>query len=94
MDWKTGELKYEKKWECKGSIITADNMMYCYEEKKGNLALVEPTPEDFKIVSSFKIDKGKGPHWAHPVIRNGVLYVRHGDVLMAYDVKKKGLGLK
>ncbi|MCP4181487.1 MAG: PQQ-binding-like beta-propeller repeat protein [bacterium] len=89
LDWKTGEVKYEKKWENKGSIIMADNLLYCYDEKGGNLALVEPTPDDFKIISSFKIEKGKGPHWAHPVIRNGVLYARHGDYLMAYNIKKK-----
>ena len=89
LDWDTGETKYEKKWNNKGSIILADDMLYCYEEKGGNIALVEPTPEDFKIISSFKIMKGKGPHWAHPVIRDGVYYVRHGDYLMAYNIRKQ-----
>jgi hypothetical protein len=48
---------------------------------------VEPTPEDFKIISSFKIELGDGKHWAHPVLCEGRMYVRHGNVLMAYDVK-------
>jgi hypothetical protein len=87
VDWNTGETMYEKTWETKGSISAADGMLYCYEERRGNLALVEPTPNDFKIVSSFRITKGSGPHWTQPVIRDGVLYIRHGEALMAYNVK-------
>jgi outer membrane protein assembly factor BamB len=89
VDWKTGETKYEKEWNCKGSVSFADGMLYCYEEKRGNIALVEPTPDDFKVISSFRIEKGQGPHWTQPVIYNGVLYIRHGDALMAYDIKAK-----
>ncbi|MFC2129697.1 PQQ-binding-like beta-propeller repeat protein [Bacteroidota bacterium] len=89
LDWKTGELMYEEKWQNKGSIILADDLMYCYEEKDGHIALVEPTPTEFKVISSFQVDEGKGPYWAHPVIHNGVLYIRHGEVLMAYDISQK-----
>jgi len=88
IDWKTGKTMYEQKWFTKGSIIAADGMLYCYEEKSGNVALVRPTPDKFDVVSSFKIPKGTGPHWAHPYISNGILYIRHGDVLMAYNIKK------
>ena len=88
VDWDTGETMYEKEWYCKGSISAADDMLYCYEEKRGNLALVEPTPDDFKILSSFQITEGNGPHWTQPVIHKGVLYIRHGNVLMAYNIKK------
>jgi hypothetical protein len=62
-------------------------MLYCYEEKRGNLALVKPTPEDFSIVSSFRITLGSGPHWTQPVVHRGVLYIRHGGALMAFDIK-------
>lgn len=86
LDWNTGEVKYETKWQNKGSIISADGMMYCYEEKRGHIALVKPNPEKFDIVSFFKVPYGKGPHWAHPVIFNKVLYIRHANALMAYDI--------
>ncbi len=86
LDWETGEVKYEEKWHTKGSIIAADGMLYCYEEKKGNVALVTASPEKFNVVSTFRITQGKGPHWAHPVISDGRLYIRHGDALMAYDI--------
>lgn len=87
LDWATGEVRYETKWLGKGSIAYADGMLYCYEEKEGTIGLVRPTPERFEVTSSFKVPKGTGPHWAHPVICGGRLYVRHGDALMAYDLR-------
>jgi len=89
LDWNSGKTMYETKWHNKGSIISADGMLYCYEEQNGTLGLVKASPEGFNVVSSFKITQGSGPHWAHPVISDGVLYMRHGDVLMAYDIKAK-----
>ncbi|MBF0543080.1 MAG: PQQ-binding-like beta-propeller repeat protein [Candidatus Riflebacteria bacterium] len=87
LDWKTGKKMYEKEWQTKGSIIYNDGMLYCYDEQGGNIALVKATPEDFNVVSFFAIDKGSKMHWAHPVISNGLLYIRHGNALMAYDIK-------
>jgi hypothetical protein len=89
LKWDNAEVMYETDWENKGPIIYADGLMYCYDEKNGNLALVKPNPEKFDIVSSFVIDKGDGPHWGHPAISDGVLYVRHGHALMAFDIKAK-----
>ena len=90
IDWNTGKAGYETAWaggKGKGSIIAADGMLYCYDERRGAVALVKPDPTKFDIVSEFRITKGVGPHWAHPVIVNGVLYIRHGFALMAYKVK-------
>jgi outer membrane protein assembly factor BamB len=89
LNWKTGKLMWEEKWFTKGPIISADGMLYCQEEKNGNVGLVKPDPQKFTLVSSFKAPLGKGPFWAHPSISNGILYIRHGDVLMAYDIRQK-----
>jgi len=89
LDWNSGKTMYETKWNNKGSIISAEGMLYCYEEQRGTLGLVKASPDGFTVVSSFKITQGGGAHWAHPVISDGVLYMRHGDVLMAYDIKVK-----
>ena len=86
VDWKTGKIMYRDKTIAVGAVIAADGMLYCYSEK-GEMALVKPTPEKFDIVSKFSVNAGSGPHWAHPVIYNGVLYIRHGDSLIAYKVK-------
>ena len=71
----------------KGSVIYADGMLYCYDENTGDVALVKPSPEEFKIVSTFRVTHGDGQHWAHPAISDGRLYFRHGDALMAYGIK-------
>ncbi|MDH6358487.1 PQQ-like beta-propeller repeat protein [Parabacteroides sp. PF5-9] len=90
LDWNTGEKRFEEAWsggKGKGSIVAADGMLYCYDERRGGVGLVKPSREKFDVVSEFRIEKGEGPHWAHPVIVNGTLYMRHGTVLMAYKVK-------
>ena len=69
--------------------VYAEGMLYCYDENDGDVALVKATPAGFKPVSSFKITKGKGKFWAHPSISDGRLYIRHGDYLMACDIKEK-----
>ena len=90
MDWDTGDIKYVADWDSKGSMIMADGMLYCYNER-GNVGLVKPDPKGFEVVSQFRITKGSGPHWAHPFIANGNLYLRHGNVLFAYKIKMKTL---
>lgn len=87
LDWDSGEVMYEEKWHNKGSIIYADGMLYLFEEKFGNVGLLEPSPSSFKIKGTFKVDDGKGPRWAHPAIYNGKLLIRHLDVLLVYDIE-------
>jgi outer membrane protein assembly factor BamB len=89
IDWKTGKKMYEQHWNCKGSIIAADGMLYLYDERNGNVGLVKPDPSKFNLVSSFKVKLGSGPYWAHPVIHNGQLYIRHCKALMVYDIKNR-----
>ena len=89
IDWNTGETKYETAWEGKGkgSIITADNKLICFDERRGTVGLVKANPEKFEVVSEFRIEKGSGPCWAHPTISNGILYIRHGEAFYAFKIK-------
>ncbi len=88
IDWKTGkELALDKMNNRFGNIIAADGMLYTYDES-GEVALIEPTLAGFKKISAFKLPFGNGQHWAHLVIENGRLYVRHGNSLMVYDIRK------
>ena len=88
LNWKTGKTNWVKDWFTKGSIISADGLLYCYEEKSGNVALVQPDVTDFKIISTFKVESGEGPYWAHPAIYDGRLYLRHGNILLIYNILK------
>lgn len=89
LDWATGKTLYADLWANKsaGVVISADGMLYCYSERTGDVALVKPSREKFEVISQFRITKGSGPHWAHPVIKDGVMYLRHGEALMAYKIK-------
>lgn len=86
VDWKTGAEKYADKSIGKGVVIYADGMLYCYSDK-GELALAVATPAAFKLVSQTKVELGSEQHWSHPAIDNGRLYLRHGNVLIAYKIK-------
>ena len=90
VDWESGETLYEVPWSNlgKGSVIYADGLIYMYEEKRGTLAIAKPG-EKLDVVSSFQIKFGDKEHWAHPVICDGILYLRHGNVLGAFDIKAK-----
>ncbi len=53
------------------------------------LGLVRPSAKAFELVSSFEIPKqGKGKSWAHPVVCDRRLYLRHGEFLYVYDIGK------
>ena len=60
---------------------------YLYDEK-GTVHLVDPAGGGLKEVSTFKVSRGTKEHFSHPVIGNGVLYIRHGKSLMAYNIKQ------
>jgi outer membrane protein assembly factor BamB len=71
-----------------GNIIQADGLYYCYTEK-GEIALVNATSDSFNVISRFAVPLGTDQHWSHPVISGGKLYVRHGNALMAFNVKNR-----
>ena len=85
MDAETGDLKYVSDQVSGGAIIYADGLFYCYGTD-GVLALVEADGTDSRVVNSFKVPLGTGQHWAHPVINEGRLYMRHGDALICYNI--------
>ena len=86
LDWNTGEEQYVSPGIGKANVILADGLLYSYADN-GKFGLIQPNSESFELISSFKITQGSNQHWAHPVISDGVLYIRHGEILMAYDIK-------
>ena len=70
-----------------GVIIYAEGLFYCYSEQ-GQIALVQMDQENFMIKGKFDVPLGTDQHWAHPVIKNGRLYMRHGNSLMVYNISQ------
>ncbi len=87
VDWESGEIKHESREIDKGTVIAADGMLYAYTER-GELALIKPKQGSFEIVGTAEVTLGSDQHWAHLVIHDGILYVRHGNALMAYNIRK------
>ena len=87
IDWKTGDRKYSSTEVGKGAVIAVNNNLIGYSEK-GELFMAEANPAGFQIISKTKVTLGNEPHWAHPVVHNGILYVRHGNSLIAYQISE------
>jgi outer membrane protein assembly factor BamB len=88
---KTGKVMWQADQPGGGSaaVLYADGHLY-FRYQDDVLALIEANPYEYKFKSKFKLPKRKGMSgngWAHPVIVDGRLYVRHADVLLVYDVK-------
>ncbi|MEI6060534.1 MAG: PQQ-binding-like beta-propeller repeat protein [Bacteroidota bacterium] len=79
----TDSLKFDK-----GAVIFADDMLYCYTEK-GKVGLVKPSGGKMELVSSFRLPVGTKEFFTIPVISEGILYLRQGGDLLAYDIRKK-----
>ena len=69
-----------------GAVVYADNKLYYYTQN-GSLHLIKPNKGKLEQISSFEITKGTKEHFAHPVIHDGLLYQRHGNVMPVYDIK-------
>jgi hypothetical protein len=87
LDVNTGQITDSLKFD-KGTLIYADDMLYLYTEK-GTVGLVKPDNGKMQLVSSFKMPVGNKEFFTIPVISEGVLYLRHGNTLLAYDIGKK-----
>lgn len=71
----------------RGNIISDGSNMLYYYNLRGELNLVKPNGPAMELVSSFKITEGTKEHFSHPVINDGVLYLRHGTTLLAYKIR-------
>lgn len=71
-----------------GAVIAADDLLYFYSFG-GKVRLIDYSNDKLTQLAEMKITMGTKEHFAHPVINDGVLYVRHGIALMAYDIRKK-----
>jgi outer membrane protein assembly factor BamB len=87
IDWQTGETKYELEDFTTGAAVYADGRLYVLDEQ-GNVGLLKPGGDGLEVVGRFRLfDQRARDAWAHPVLCDGRLYLRHHDSLRCYDVK-------
>ncbi|HEU4678672.1 MAG TPA: PQQ-binding-like beta-propeller repeat protein [Terrimicrobiaceae bacterium] len=86
MKFDDGSVAWRDRSVRKGSVISADGMLYAQGEN-GTIALVEASPTAYKELSRFSITIGGYPLWTLPVIADGHLYLRDQDNLYRYAIK-------
>lgn len=88
MDFLTGAVLWRDRTVGKGSVTYADGHLYVFSER-GQVALVEASPEGYKEKGRFSIPPGEFHTWTPPVIANARLYLREQDNLYSYDIRAK-----
>lgn len=86
----SGKVLYHEAWaggKARGALVVADGMFYMFDERRGTMGLARINPDKLDVVSEFRIIDGSGACFSHPTIFDGVLYVRRGTALIAYNVK-------
>ncbi len=68
-----------------GSLIYADNKFICYGNN-GTINLVTYNQDKLEVTGQLKVKEGTGHHFSHPVLASGIMYIRHGNALMAYQI--------
>jgi hypothetical protein len=72
----------------KGSAAVgyADGRLY-FRYEDGTMALLDASPNGYKVEGTFKIPDVEKPSWPHPVIADGKLFLREQDALLCYKLK-------
>jgi outer membrane protein assembly factor BamB len=87
VDFETGKTLFTSRIIKPGSLIQADNKFYLYSDV-GEVALAKPSKNGFAIISRFTIPCGKAIYaFSHPVIFNGLLFIRYNNDLWLYKIK-------
>lgn len=91
----TGKEVWVHKGFGKGATHYADGMLYCVDEKSGDVVLAEASPKGWSEKGRFRLDplstqrNKQGGIWPHPVVVGGKLYLRDQEFLFCFDVKGK-----
>lgn len=90
LEFGTGKVMWKERAPAKGSagvLFAGGHLIYRYD--RGDVYLIEASPDAMKVKGHFKTPDADGPAWAHPVIHQGRLYLRHDGQLLCYDVRGK-----
>ncbi|MFO0869886.1 MAG: PQQ-binding-like beta-propeller repeat protein [Pirellulales bacterium] len=69
------------------AVAYADGHLY-FRYQNGTMALIEATPQEYRLKGKFELGSRLRESWPHPVIAHGKLYARDQDVLLCYDVRE------
>ena len=88
IEFATGRICWKAKAPAPGSaaVLYADgHLLFRYD--RGTIILVEANPAAFRVKGRLAPLTADGPAWPYPVVHQGQLYLRHGDLLACYDLR-------
>jgi outer membrane protein assembly factor BamB len=99
-EFATGQIKWQERSVGPGGLLYADGRLYWHGQQNGDVALVEATPEAFRLKGRFtppdmpsNRTSAEGTKnalsWTYPVVANGRLYIRDWNCLWCYDIAAK-----
>jgi outer membrane protein assembly factor BamB len=99
-DFKNGKVAWDEKnkLDGKGSVTSADGRLYLYSDQ-GVAVLLKASPMGWQESGRFdlpeksnraarKTSRSAGV-WTHPVVANGMLFLRDQELLFCFDVNEK-----
>jgi len=87
IDTDTGAVRSRTEGVGRAALIVAGGGLIAYSESKKAVQWLTLDGDTCHLDASLPIDFGTHEYWASPVLADGVLYVRHGEALAAYDLK-------
>tara|TARA_Y100000588_G_scaffold394670_1_gene516466 strand:+ start:22027 stop:23328 length:1302 start_codon:yes stop_codon:yes gene_type:complete len=84
----TGKVMWNERSAGKGAIIVVGGKIILRTER-GPVSLVKLSPDGYEEISRFEQpDRTRARAWSHPIVSDGVLYLKDQDTLFAYDLRK------
>jgi outer membrane protein assembly factor BamB len=91
LDLQTGRVEWKRRGPGSGSasVVAADGHVY-FRYQDGVIALIEASPDEYRLKGTFGLPGTGGDSWSHPVVADGKLYLREKNNLWVFDVKRGG----
>lgn len=87
VDTGTGNIKSRLRFG-KGAITAVNDLLIAYNQR-GQLGIMSINHGDLNLLRELRVLKGTGEHYARPVFFNNMLFIRHGNTLLGYDMQKR-----
>ena len=89
LEFETGKIVWRSRGPGTGSaaVIAADGHLV-FRYQNGVVALIEASPDEYRLKGTFNVPGAGGDSWSHPVISHGKLFLREKNDLWVYNIRE------